>query len=217
MLLAGGGVHGHGTASACVAAPGGAGAAVAGEGAEDAYGRRGERDTRFCSWGGGEGDMGRRWRAWWRLGEQERWQGGPGWSWWRLGERERCEGAAEAQWRCRERERPEWVRRFGGEEGAPPFAEPGLVAGRAWPVRGRWRVLGDPAWCCLVLGGVGGGVPHPPLICRGGCAGGGGWWYASSDCPGWGWAQRAPFGVHVVAGRIRFLVWGGWHLVVGGE
>ena len=25
-----------------------------------------------------------------------------------------------------------------------------------------------------------------------------------------------PFGVDVVAGRMRFLVWGGWHLVVCG-
>ena len=48
-----------------------------GLGVEDRYGQRGERE--------GEVDMGRRWRAWWRLGERERW-----WrAWRRRGERER--------------------------------------------------------------------------------------------------------------------------------
>ena len=53
-----------------VAVPGEAGAAVAGAGVEDGYGRRGERE--------GEGDMGRWWRAWWRLGEREWWWRGLG-------------------------------------------------------------------------------------------------------------------------------------------
>ena len=51
-----------------------------------------------------------------------------------------------------------------GGAGAPPFAGPGLVAGRAWPVRRCRRVLEGLAWCRLVLGG--GEVPHPPLIHR---------------------------------------------------
>ena len=53
------------------AAPGGAGAAVAGAGVEDAYGRHGERDAQCCSWGEEDADMGRWWRAWWRPGERE--------------------------------------------------------------------------------------------------------------------------------------------------
>ena len=42
-----------------------------GQGLEDGYGRRGERE--------GEVDVGRRWRAWWRPGEREWWWWGLGW------------------------------------------------------------------------------------------------------------------------------------------
>ena len=42
---------------------------------------------------------------------------------------------------------------YGGGAGALPFAGPGFVAGHAWPVRRRWRVLGGLAWCRLVLRG----------------------------------------------------------------
>ena len=62
----------------------------------------------------------------------------------------------------------------------------------------------------------GGGVPHPLWICRIGVWR---WWRLvvrverlSRVGPGLGGA----FGVDVVAGRIRFLVWGGRPLVVGG-
>ena len=48
-----------------VSVPGGAGAVVAELGLEEGYGRRGERE--------GGADMGRRWRAWWRLGERVWW------------------------------------------------------------------------------------------------------------------------------------------------
>ena len=50
-----------------------------------------------------------------------------------------------------------------GGAGVPPFAGPGLIAGRAWPVRRCRRVLGGLAWCRLVRGG---GVPHPPSMRR---------------------------------------------------
>ena len=40
-----------------------------GLGAEEGYGRRGERE--------GEVDMGRRWRSWWLPGERERGERGP--------------------------------------------------------------------------------------------------------------------------------------------
>ena len=46
--------------------------------------------------------------------------------------------------------------------GAPPFAGPGLVAGRVWPVRRCQRVLESLAWCRLVLG-RGGGSPPPSM------------------------------------------------------
>ena len=56
---------------------------------EDAYGRRRERAARCCSWGEGDADMGRRWHAWRRPGEQERQEQGPRGSTWprRGGER----------------------------------------------------------------------------------------------------------------------------------
>ena len=124
-----------------------------GLGMGDGYGRQGEREARWGSWGEGEVDMGRQWHVWWRPGERERQDQGPGGSWWPLGERERHEWAAETRWRCGERERWRWVRRAGGGAGAPPSAGPGLVAGRVGPVRRYRRVLGGLAWCRLVLEG----------------------------------------------------------------
>ena len=129
-------------------------------GVGDAYGRRGEPEAPWRSWGEGEVDMGRRWRAWWRLGERERRERGAGGSWWRLGEREGREGAAEARWRCQECESRGLAAPCGGGAGAPPFAGPGLVAGRVRPVRRCRRVLGGLAWCRLVLGGGGGAALH---------------------------------------------------------
>ena len=74
--LAGGG-RGH-AAVAGVAVPGGAGAAMAGLRVGDRYGRPGEREARWAPWGEGPLDMGRRWPAWRRLGERERWCWGLG-------------------------------------------------------------------------------------------------------------------------------------------
>ena len=81
--------------------------------------------------------MGRPWRAWWRLGEQE----------WR-------DRVIEARLRCGECGGRAWVRRAGGGGGGTPFAGTGLVA-RVGPVRRCRLVLGGLAWCRLVLGGGG--------------------------------------------------------------
>ena len=77
-------------AVACLAAPGGAVAAVAGAGVEDGYRRRRERGARWGPWGEGEMDIGRRWRASRRLGGRERWWRGlgEGVAYGRRGERE---------------------------------------------------------------------------------------------------------------------------------
>ena len=92
-------------------------------------GGRGERGARQGLWGGGEVDVGRRWRAWRLHGEQERWWRGLGvgvlygrrgegevdmgrrWRlWWRPGERERQgRGPRVLWWHLGERERREWV------------------------------------------------------------------------------------------------------------
>ena len=40
-----------------------------GLGVEDAYGLRGEREARCCSWAEEDADMGRRWGAWQRPGK----------------------------------------------------------------------------------------------------------------------------------------------------
>ena len=97
-------------------------------------------------------DIGRRWRSWWRLGEWERRERGPGGSWWRLGERERREWVVEARWRCGKCGRRGRVCRAGGGARAPLFAGLGLIA-QVGPVRRCGRVLGGLVWCCLVLGG----------------------------------------------------------------
>ena len=67
--MAGGG-RGHAAVTG-VAAPGGAGAAVAGLGVEDAYGRQGEWEALWGPWGEGVVDMGPPWRALRRPGERE--------------------------------------------------------------------------------------------------------------------------------------------------
>ena len=62
-------------------------------GLEDAYGRRGEREAWWCSWGEEDMDMGRRWRVWRRPEERE-------WQWQGLGVEDaygRC-GEQEAWW-----------------------------------------------------------------------------------------------------------------------
>ena len=86
----GGGGRGHGTAVASVVGLGGAGAAVAGAGGGRCVSVAWRAGSAVPFFGGGEADMGRQWRAWWRLGEQERRERGPAESWWRLGEQKRC-------------------------------------------------------------------------------------------------------------------------------
>ena len=64
--------------------------------------------------------------------------------------------------------------------------------------------------------GGGGRVPHPPWICRVGV------WRRWRLVVRVEWLSRVgvgsggPFRLDVVAGRMRFLVWGGPPLVVGG-
>ena len=91
-----------------------------GLGVEDAYGRRGEREARCCSWGEGDVDMGRQWRAWRRLGERER--------------RRRGLGVEDVYGRREEREaRGCW------------WGEGDVDMGRRWPPEERerrWRGLG---------------------------------------------------------------------------
>ena len=85
-------------------------------------------------------DMGRRWRAWWRLGEREQLEQGPGGSWWRLGEREQRDWVVEARWRCGERERLGWVRRAGGERERCHLRDraSSLESGQSGGVGGSW-------------------------------------------------------------------------------
>ena len=64
-----------------------------GQGLEDSYGRRGEREARCCSWGEGDVDMGRQWRAWRRLGKRE-WRG------WGLGMEDAYGRRGEREARC---------------------------------------------------------------------------------------------------------------------
>ena len=85
----------------------------------------------------------------------------------------------------------------GGGAEALPFAGSGLVA-QVGPVRWRRRVLGGLARRRLVLGGVAGVRWQQWVVVRVGLGPGG------------------PFGVDVVARGIRWLVRGGWPLVVGG-
>ena len=127
---------------------------------------RAERGTgslvRLLGGGGGEVDLGRRWRAWWRSGEQERREQAPEGLCWRFRERGRRRWVVEARWGCGERERRGSVRRAGGERERRGLRDraPSLESGQSEGVGGS---LGGLAWCPLVLVG-GGGVPRPPLI-----------------------------------------------------
>ena len=64
-----------------------------GLGVEGGYGRRGEQEPRWGSWGEGEVVIGQRWRAWRRLRERERWWRGLG-----LGDAYGWRGEREARW-----------------------------------------------------------------------------------------------------------------------
>ena len=64
-----------------------------GPGPKDAYGRRGEREARCCSWGEGNMDMGRQWQAFRRPGERgRRWRG--------LGVEDACGQRGKREARC---------------------------------------------------------------------------------------------------------------------
>ena len=135
-----GGGGGHGAAVACLVASGGAGVPVAGATGGDGYGRRAERGARRGLLGEGEVDMGRLWRSWWRPGERERQERGPGVSWWCLGERERREWLVEAGWRCGECGRRGRVCRAGGERERRRLRDQAssLESGQSGGVGGSW-------------------------------------------------------------------------------
>ena len=110
-------------------------------------------------WGEGEVDMGQRWRAWWRLGERERQERGPGGSWWRLGERERREWVVEARWQCGECGRRGWVCRAGGGSGSAAVC--GTGPPRSSPA--SREVSAGPGGLRVVLPGTGGGGSRPSM------------------------------------------------------
>ena len=110
----------------------------------------------------------------------------------------------------------------GGGAGALPFAGLSPVMWPVWPLGRRRRGIRDPEWCCWVLCG-GGKVPHHRVgvlrrvrrmrrrrrqVVRVRLLLGGLSWV--------GVGLGGPFGMDVVAGRIRFLVGGGQSVVVGG-
>ena len=151
-----GGGGGRGAPVACLAAPGGAGAVVAAAGGGGrvrpegyGYGRRGLS-------GEGEVDMGRRWRSWWRLGDRERRERGPGGSWWRLGERERREWVVEVRPRCGECGRRMRVCGAGGERERRRLRDraSSLESGQSGGVGRSWG-----AWCGAAWYWGGGGSP----------------------------------------------------------
>ena len=183
---------------------------VLGEGEVD-VGRRGEREWWWRGlggrWGEGEGDMGRRWRSWWRPGERERRERGPWGSWWYLGEWERREWVVEARWECGRRGR---VCRAGGERERRRLRDrpPSLESGQSGSVGGLWGASRGAAWggrSPVVLGAPSairwwpGGYGAP----RGAALGG-----EVPRCP-WG-----PFGHRMVAAGVRLVR--GWWLVRGG-
>ena len=131
-----------------------------GLGVEDWYGRREEREAWWAPPGEGEVDMGRRWPAWWRLGEWERGQGG---SLWRLGERGRREWVVEARWRCGEFWRRRWVRRAGVKRLRRRLRDraSSLESDQSGGVGGTWEASRGAAWYW-----GGGEVPSPPWICH---------------------------------------------------
>ena len=177
---------------ACLAASGGAGVVVAGAG-----------------WpvGGGEGDMGRRWRLWWCPGERERRERGPWGSWWYLGERERREWVVEARWECGRRGR---VCRAGGERERRRLRDrpSSLESGQSGSVGGLWGGSRGAAWggrSPVVLGAPSaiGWWPGGYGASRGACLGG--------EVPRRPWG---PFGHRMVAAGVRLVR--GWWLVRGG-
>ena len=91
LLFVGGRGCGHGTAVAGVAAPRGAGAAVAGPGDGGCVWVARGTGSAVLLVKAGDVDMGRQWRAWRRPREPEWRERGPGGSWRRLGEQERRE------------------------------------------------------------------------------------------------------------------------------
>ena len=127
-----------------------------------AYGRRGEREVRWGSWGEAEVDIGRRWRACVRREERERLERGPGGSWWRLGEQERRKLVVEARWRCGDRERRGWVRRAGGERERRCLRDRALSleSDQSGGIGRSWGASRGAAW----YSGGGGGGSHPPSI-----------------------------------------------------
>ena len=177
------------------------------------YGRRGEREVRRGAWKEGEVDMGRRWRAWWRPGEQKRREWAPGGRGGALGSGSGASG---------------WLTRGGGvgsvgargdravRGGSGSAAVCGTMPHRS--SRASQEVSAGPGGPRVVLPGTGGGGGGPP---------------SSMDLPRRGVVAAAAGGIGrvTVPGSvgpggpprrrlggegIRWLVRGGWPLVVGG-
>ena len=157
--------------------------------------------------------MGRPWRACQRSAEREWRQQGAEGSSGRLGERERRESAAEAWWRCVERDSRRRARRAGGS-GSTAFCGTGPCRRANRASQEASLGPGGPRVVPSGTGGVGGPPPSVDLPRRGVAAvaaGGSGRVVVSG-----GGGAGGSFSVDVVAGRIRFLVWGGRSLLVGG-
>ena len=176
-----------------------------------AYGRRGEREARWGSWEEGEVDMRQPLRAWWRPGEREQREPGPGGSWWRFGEREQREWVVEARWWCGECGRRGWVCRAGGERERRLLRDRALSleSGQSEGFGGPRGASRGPAW---YLWGGGGPLPsmHPPRRGAVAAAAGG---MGRVTVPG-GVGPAGPPRPGRRGGGIWCLVWGGWPLVV---
>ena len=129
------------------------------------------------------------------------------------------------RWRSGRRESRGQKRRTGGERERRRFRDQALwwgESGQSGGVDGAWGALRGATWYW-----GGGEIPHPPWLCRVGV------WRRVRWMQGrwrqvvrvqWllrglsrtGLGLEGPFGVDVVAGRIRFLVGGRRSLVVGG-
>ena len=161
-------------------------------------------------------DIGRRWRAWWRLGEQERQERGPGGSCWRLGERERRECVVEARWRCGECGRRGRVCRAGGEWERRRLRDraSSLESGQSGGFGGSWGASCGAAW---YWGGGGGppsslDQPHRGVVAA--AAGGmgrvtvpGGVWYLGPPRRGRGGRGDTAAGTGGVAPGGRLGMW----------
>ena len=112
----------------------------------------------------------------------------------------------EARWRCGGCGRRGQVCRAGGERERRRLRDRArsLESGQSGGVGGSWGASRGATW---YWGGGGGQVPRRPWIRHVGV-----WWRQRLAGLGLG----GPLGVHVVAGGIRWLVRGGWPLVVGG-